>query len=306
MREVAVVSDAPPRTPNLVKRMEAFEEGVFLEAAANSLGIHKTALQSETVPTILQPLFTRLPGFFVEGLRFFPTTPPPASTFRDMRCMMNRCSFRRAFLVGAAIVAALAPCWGCRSVLTTAMYLIKGNDIDPDFKELKGKNVAVVCRPLVSLQYRNSNVGRDLAQQITLLLQEKVPKIKTIDQRKIGKWTDENTWEEYVEVGKAMKADMVVGVDLEAFDLYQGQTLYQGKAAGTIRVYDCQHGGKLVYEKALPPSTYPPNVGVPTSERTESQFRREFVLVLADQIARHFYAHDPYADVAQDARALAR
>ena len=36
----------------------------------------------------------------------------------------------------------------------------------------------------------------------------------------------------------------------------------------------------------------------------EAEFRREFVAVLADQIARHFYAHDPYADLAQDAAAL--
>ena len=39
-----------------------------------------------------------------------------------------------------------------------------------------------------------------------------------------------------------MKADMVVGIDLEGFSLFQGQTLYQGKANATVRVYDCQQG----------------------------------------------------------------
>ena len=184
------------------------------------------------------------------------------------------------------------------------MYLIQGTDVDADFKDLKGKKVAVVCRPMVSLQYRNANVNRELAQQITLLLQEKVSKIKTVDQRKITKWTDENSWEEYPEVGKAVKADMVVGIDLEGFSLYQGQTLYQGKANAVLRVYDCKKGGKMVFEKILPASVYPPNSAVPTSERTEPEFRREFVLVLADQIARHFYAHDPYGDMGQDAAAL--
>ena len=66
-----------------------------------------------------------------------------------------------------------------------------------------------------------------------------MPKIKTVNQRKVAKWTDENTWEEYAEVGKAMKADMVVGINLEGFSLFQGQTLYQGKANATVRVYDC-------------------------------------------------------------------
>jgi hypothetical protein len=95
-----------------------------------------------------------------------------------------------------------------------------------------------------------------------------------------------------------------VGVDLEGFSLYQGQTLYQGKANAAIRVYDCKKGGKMVFEKNLPQSVYPPNTYVPTSERTEPDFRSEFVGVLADQIARYFYSHDPYADFGQDATAF--
>jgi uncharacterized protein YbjQ (UPF0145 family) len=201
-------------------------------------------------------------------------------------------------------VAALMPACGCKAVLTTVMYVFKGTDVDPDFDELKGKKVAVVCRPMVSLQYNNSNVGHELAEQITSLLQQRVPKIKTIDQRKIVKWTDENTWEQYAEVGKAVGADMVVGVDLERFSVYEGQTLYQGKANASVRVYDCHKDGKMVFEKDIPQSVYPPNAAVPTSERTEPAFRREFVAVLADQIARYFYTHDPYADMAQDAAAL--
>ena len=217
---------------------------------------------------------------------------------------MARPLYRQTFALLMILAVALLPALGCREIMTTAMYLFKGTDVDPDFKELEGKKVVVVCKPVVSLQYRNANVNRELARQITLLLQEKVPKIKMVDQRKIAKWTDENTWEEYPEVGKAMKADMVVGVDLESFSLYQAQTLYQGKANATVQVFDCKKGGKVVFEKTIPQSLYPPNSAVPTSERTEPEFRREFVLVLADQIARHFYTHDPYADMGQDAAAM--
>lgn len=217
---------------------------------------------------------------------------------------MDRPSLWHAVALVVALAVIALPAFGCRSVLTTAMYLFKGTDVDPDCKELKGKKVAVVCRPLVTLQYRDSNAGRDLAQQVTLLLQQEVPKIQTIDQRKVAKWIDENTWEEYSEVGKAMRADMVVGIDLESFSIFQGQTLYQGKANATIKVFDCHQGGKLVFDKTIPQSVYPPNGYVPTSERTEPQFRSEFLHVLANQIARHFYAHDPYADLGQDVAAL--
>lgn len=204
------------------------------------------------------------------------------------------------WVVGVSLLAAI----GCRSALTTAMYLIRGTDVEPDYQGLKGKRVAVICRPLVSLQYRNANVAHELAQRITILLQQRVPKIKTIDQREVAKWLDENNWEEYVEVGRALDADMVLGIDLEGFNIFQGQTLYQGKANVTVRVYDCRDEGTVLYEKILPQVVYPPNSAVPTSERTEAQFRREFVSVLADRIARHFYSHDPYEDMALDATTL--
>jgi uncharacterized protein YbjQ (UPF0145 family) len=225
---------------------------------------------------------------------------------------MDRPSFRSAGgkashskhgrLAAAVLIASavLILSGGCQAAIATAMYLIKGTDIPPEYPGLKGKKVAVVCRPITELNYANSGVGRDLVRQISKLLQERVPKIKVIDAQKVNKWCDENTWEEYAEVGKALKADAVVGVELERFSIYQAQTLYQGKANAAVRIYDCKDGGKVLFEKVLPQTLYPPNAYIQTSDVQESEFRREFVVVLADQIARHFYAHDPYADLGQD------
>ena len=193
-----------------------------------------------------------------------------------------------------AVLIAVLPVVGCTNLLFTVAYMIKGTDVDPDFAELKGKKVAVVCRPLTTLQYSNPNIGRDLAEQITLLLQQQVPKIHTIDQRKIAKWTDEHAWEEFPEVGKAVKADMVVGIDLESFDIYQGQTLYQGTANATIHVYDCTKHGKQVFHKSIPQVKYPPNSAVAVSDRSgPADFTHEFELVLSNNIARYFFATIP-------------
>jgi hypothetical protein len=203
-----------------------------------------------------------------------------------------------------SLLAALALSGGCKGALTTVMYLVKGNDVDAEYSGLKGKKVAVVCRPVTELTYANSSVGRDLVKQISKLLADRVPKIKVVDAQKVNKWCDENTWDEYAEVGKALKADVVVGVELEKFSIYQAQTLYQGKANASVRVYDCKDGGKVVFEKMLPQTVYPPNTFIQTSDVQEADFRREFTGVLADQIARHFYKHDPYADLGQDNSAL--
>jgi hypothetical protein len=156
---------------------------------------------------------------------------------------------------------------------------------------------------VVELQFRNARADQDLAAEVGALLKEKVPKIKMIDKREVSRWIDENSWDEYVQVGKAVGADLVVGIDLERFDLNKGQTLFQGRANTTLKVYDCKTG-EVVFEKPLPQVVYPPNREVPAWGKPEAEFRREFVKVLADQIARHFYDHDPGADVAMDSKSI--
>lgn len=219
---------------------------------------------------------------------------------------MNRQSSAAGSLAAVLCVAGwLLASGGCTTV-ATMMYLVKGNNIKPEFDGLKDRKVAVVCRPLVSLQYRNSRAARDVAAEVARLLRQHVRKIEVIDPGKVEQWTDENIWSEFSEVGEALGAEMVVGIDLESFSLFQGQTLYQGKADVRLTVVDCTQGNKVVFEKVVPQCVYPPNAAVPTSDRTESEFRQEFTRVLADYIGRHFYPHDAYADYAQDAVALQR
>jgi len=202
-------------------------------------------------------------------------------------------------------MALCLPCAGCAAkMLSAAMYIIKGANVPAEYEGLKGKKVAVVCRQLVSLQYRESTVPRDLATKIGNLISQNVPKVKVIDQQKVAEWTDENSWQDFVQVGKALEADMVVAIELEDFKLLQGQTLLQGRASVQIKVYDIKDGGKLVFEKSPKPSVYPPSGGIPTSDKQESQFRREYLGVLAEDIACHFYEHDSHANFAIDSTAM--
>ena len=199
-----------------------------------------------------------------------------------------------------AVVALLASTGGCHTALATAIYIIKGTDVDPEFDGLREKRVAVVCRPLAGLTYRDSSAARDLARQMSQLLRQKVRKIEMVDQRQVDEWVDENTYDEFVEIGQALEADLIVGVDLEHFGIFQGQTVYQGKANVTVMVQDCKTS-EILFEKSLPQVRYPPNSPRSTGDQQEADFRREFIGVLADQVARHFYPHDPHADFALDA-----
>jgi hypothetical protein len=219
--------------------------------------------------------------------------------------MMDRRSFSRygRLLVLTGLLAALATAGGCTSALATAVWLIKGPDIPAEFDGLRDKRVVVVCRPMTTSLYLHPGVAKDISRQIGRLLTAHVRRIEVIDQRKVDEWVDTNTWDEYTEIGQALEADMVLGIDLEDFKIYEGQTLFQGRADYAIKVYDCQTG-ELAFERFPPQAVYPPNHVVSTSTMQESTFRREFVGVLADQIARHFYPHDPRAYWAMDSSVI--
>lgn len=62
---------------------------------------------------------------------------------------MDRPSLRNGCLAALLILAvAVLPSGGCRTLATTAAYLIRGTDIQAEFKGLKEKRIAVVCRPV--------------------------------------------------------------------------------------------------------------------------------------------------------------
>ena len=199
----------------------------------------------------------------------------------------------------------LLPFAGCAAnLLAGALYVLDGTNVNAEYKGLKGKRVAVVCRQLASQQYNDPNVTRDLAKLIGQRLSTNVRKIKVIDQQEVANWTDANQWEEFTEIGKALEADLVVGIDVEDFRLLQGQTLLQGRSNVQIKVYDLKDENKVVFEKFPRQSVYPPNTGIPTQEKQLQQFRREYLNILADEIARHFYDHDSRSTFALDSTAF--
>lgn len=209
--------------------------------------------------------------------------------------------WRAAAILAAAVMVSQT---GCIRTLATMLYVFKDNNVAAEFKGLKDKRVAVVCRPLEELEWSTSSAPDEIASAVSRLLAEHIRKIDVIDPRDVAQWTDEHNWDDFTEIGEALKADLVLGIDLERFSLYQGQTLYQGRAQATITVYDTAAGGEVIYQKQMRQSVYPPNTGIPTQDKPEDEFRRQFIGVLADEIGRHFYPHDSRADFAKDTTAL--
>lgn len=208
----------------------------------------------------------------------------------------------RTLATGLLVLVLPAIAAGC-SALATAMWVVQGPNVPAEFKGLSGKTVAVVCRPSDSSLYAHPNVGKELAREVARLLRRNVRKIDVVLDQKVAEWMDENTWNDYTEVGKALNADLVVAIDLNSFRIYQGQTIFQGRADVTMRVFDCATS-EVVFERRPPEIVYPPNHVISASEVHERDFRNEFIKVVADQLARYYYPHDPRAHIAMDAAAL--
>jgi hypothetical protein len=207
-----------------------------------------------------------------------------------------------ALLLGLALLW-LAAAGGCQSALFTAMYIFKGVGKDADFDGLEKKKVVVVCRQSAGMDFSDPNVARDIDKLVTLRLTKNVNKIDLVDPAKVQTWEDENPWDEFVTVGRAMKAEMVVGIELDQFSIREGQTVYQGKASATVKVVECKTG-KEVFSKPIDRLIYPPNHVKSVTDVPEAQFRREFEEVLAERLARFFYRYDPHDDIGLDAAAL--
>ncbi len=218
------------------------------------------------------------------------------------RCPGLRCGHLLVLLLS---VAAVLPASGCAQALFTIAYLFKGNDEDAEYDGLKDKKVAVVCRQASTVHYANGRIDQELADQVGVLLKKNVSKIKLIDPQKVNDWMDEDSsgLDDLAQVGKAVQADMVVALDLDRFSLLEGQTLYQGRAVISLKVYDCKKH-EVAFKKGPLNCVYPPNSPICTAERSETGFRREFIEVTANQLGRYFYSHDSHPEIGLDAQAL--
>lgn len=202
-------------------------------------------------------------------------------------------------LLAATALSALTLMLGGCSTLGTIAYFIQPNDVPAEFGGLRGKHVAVVCRPIVELEFSDAGSSRELAGIVGSLIGQNVRHVKIIGQREVARWIDENDSVDYDTLGKALGANMVIGIDLEAFRMHEGSTLYRGRASAVVRVVDVA-SRETLFEERIEDFAYPGNGAVPAADRSESQFRAMFLQVLGRRIARLFHSSDSRSTFAEE------
>ena len=211
-------------------------------------------------------------------------------------------------LVGVAIITGclLAATTGCGSHLGLLNYWMNGVDFrQAAFPGLEGKRVAVVCLDGNSLHGPGSEAD-DLAKAVARNLGYKVPDIQMVRHSEIADWIDSQDQDlsDYREVGRGVKADMVVGIDLHSFSIHEGQTLLKGRSKVAVKVFDMTHGGEVVYEAPAKEIAWP-ETGARHVTENEDVFRLSYIAILANKVARDFYSYEAIEDVALDAQGLA-
>ena len=122
-----------------------------------------------------------------------------------------------------------------------------------------------------------------------------------VSPREVDNWIDEQDWDNYKDLGRAVKATRVVYIELDRFSLHKGKTLYQGDVDINLDVYDMEDRGRLVWDRQVGQLLFPKNSGIPSQDKSVQVFQKQFVNVVAEHIANHFYKHNPDASFAMDA-----
>lgn len=191
---------------------------------------------------------------------------------------------------------------GCINFVANMINAVHGDSVPAEFEGLAEKKVAVITVTDTS-QYSNDISARMLTRYVSEILDTEVKGITLVREDEVEQWRDTQGWEaiDYVALGRGVKADKVLSIELVDLRLREGQTMYRGHAGATITVHDVA-SGKREFRRSLEDYTYPVTAGLFTTETTEDKFRRIFLDMLGKRIARYFHPYDFRDGVAADAQ----
>jgi len=208
-------------------------------------------------------------------------------------------------VLGLLAVCLLTMLPGCGMLATVAYWVNGPTKVPAKFSGLEKKKVAVVCLDANSLGGPGGEADA-IAKAVSVTLSHHVKEIQMIRHAEIADWIDNQSQDltDYRDVGRGVKADMVVGIDLVSFSIHEGQTLLKGRARVGVKVYDMTKGGAVVYETPITEIAWPEN-GARHVTENEANFRAIFIHTLAQKIAHDFYDYELMEDFGNDAKHLA-
>ena len=145
------------------------------------------------------------------------------------------------------LIASVSSLGGCINFAANMIHAITGNNRAADYDGLKEKRVAVVCLTDGGLAADADSAM--LTSYIHAGFNSNIKKIDVVRSSEVERWIDSHNHEsaDYLEIGKGVKADRVVAVEVVNLSVKNGATLFQGKSDIAVTVYDIPGGGKTLY-----------------------------------------------------------
>ncbi len=181
---------------------------------------------------------------------------------------------------------------GCMGLAAQMLYVLKGHKTPAKFKGLENKKVAVICVSN-SGTYGSDSVTYRVGQLVSGHLSQNVKKIEIVPQSKIEKFQNSRSWEklDFAEVGRGVGADIVVAIELSAYSLDQGTTIFRGQSRITTTVFDMQKNGSLVFTDG-PDDFIFPRSGRPKMQQSQRDFENRYLAKLSMFIGQKFFKHE--------------
>ena len=201
----------------------------------------------------------------------------------------------------ATCLAAIALCQsGCLGLASQVMRVAGMNLIPAEYDGLNKSTVAIVTMT-DSSQYTNDSAARELSRRVGTVLTNECKDVTLVREDLVQQYRDVHGYEsnDFVEIGKEVKADKVLIIEMTDLSLRDGATLFQGSADIHLQVVDVETG-QSVYSSDIDQYTFPKSTGQHTSETTEKRFSKLYLKMLSEEIGRRFRPFDPTETVAQD------
>jgi len=195
---------------------------------------------------------------------------------------------------------------GCGALVQVLRVVQGDKEVRALYSGLEDRRVAVVCEMAVS-SYGPYSPPDQIAKLVAFDLKHRVDDIEIIPHDKIMDWKDKNDWNaiDYREIGRGVKAQMVVALDIKNYRIYDG-TFYRGRADVETRVFDMTRNGKPVFQSEVFDFQFPARGGIPSTEMSENNFRRQFMKALARHLSKAFYDYELREDLAIDSTFIGR
>jgi hypothetical protein len=225
---------------------------------------------------------------------------------------------RRAAASTLIAMAGLVSLPGCDP--RTLMYFLQPYEptIPAPGPSLKGKKVVIVAHAVSNAMSEFQAIDRELTREVGAILGEKVKKIEVVEAEKVWSWVEAHPkWTDPTELAKAFEADVVIVLEVEAFQIQNAGDLnvLQGTAKthimATEMVYPKNSRGKPVTDKPKEPKSiydeyadteFPTRGPIPSdSGVSRGAFKNKFLKVAAAEISWHFVEHSP-EDQIQDVK----